>query len=141
MYQHLQSPIIFPLLPFLPWAMVPRILIIRRSNQSSRGAASRAAGTEGADGVGGKGGPIFGLLILQPPFANSRKYFVMLQGVTGSGKQAVMRLAWGLCKHEGGCVARQAIASGSPPSRMLQEPFLPDTAVVHTGFFLNTEPI
>lgn len=33
MYQHLQSSIIFPLLLFLPWAMVPRIVVIWRSNQ------------------------------------------------------------------------------------------------------------
>lgn len=38
MYQHLQSSIIFPLLPFLPWAMMTRIVIIWRSNLSPQAA-------------------------------------------------------------------------------------------------------
>lgn len=98
MYQHLQSPITVPLLPFLPWAMVPRIVIIWRSNQSSSclsGCWNRRC-QEG----GSVGRPRFGLLILQPPFANSSKYFVMLQGVRRSEKQAVIQPAWRLCKHE-----------------------------------------
>lgn len=85
MYQHLQSSIIFPLLPFLPWAMVPRIVIIWRSSQGSR-AAFRAAGTEGAARGGSEGRPRFVLLILQTPSTNSSKYWVMLQGVTRKWK-------------------------------------------------------
>lgn len=91
MYWHLQNSIMFPLLPFLPRAMVPRIVIIWRSNQSSQ-AAFRSARTEGADRGGSKGRPPFSLLILQPPFTNSSKYFAMLQGVTKSEKQAVIQL-------------------------------------------------
>ena len=118
MYQHLQSSIIFLLLPFLPWAMVPRIVIIWRSNQGSQ-AAFRAAGTEGADRGGSEGRPRFGLLILQPPSTNSSKYWVMLQGVTRSEKQAVIRLAWRLYKHER-VMCCQTITSGSPQSRTLK---------------------
>lgn len=55
MYRHLKDFIMFPLLPFLPTATVPRIVIIWRSNQSSQ-AAFQAAGTEGADRVGVKEG-------------------------------------------------------------------------------------
>lgn len=122
MYQHLQSSIIFPLLPFLPWAMVPRIVIIWRSSQGSR-AAFRAAGTEGATRGGSEGRPRFVLLILQPPSTNSSKYWVMLQGVKRSEKQAASRLAWRFANTKGWCVARPTITSGSPQSRTLKSAF------------------
>lgn len=63
MYWHLQNSLIFPLLPFLPQATVPRAVLIWRGNQSSQ-AAFRSAGTEGADRGGSEGRPPFSLLIL-----------------------------------------------------------------------------
>lgn len=81
-YWHLQNSL-FPLLPFLLLAPVP-VVLIWRSSQGSR-AAYWSARTEGADGES-KGRPPFSVLILQPPFTNFSKYFVMLQGITGGEK-------------------------------------------------------
>lgn len=141
MYQHLQSSIIFPLLPFLPWAMVPRIVIIWRSSQGSR-AAFRAAGTEGAARGGSEGRPRFVLLILQPPSTNSSKYWVMLQGVTRSEKQAASRLAWRLCKHKRVMCGRADDYFRESAEQNAKERLLPSAAIVHTEvLFLNTGPI
>lgn len=97
--ENLQSSSILLLLPFLLEAMVPRAVLIWRSDQNSQ-AAFRSARTEGADRGGSEGRPPFSLLILQPPFTNSSKYFVMLQGVTRSERQAVIQLVWRLCKQK-----------------------------------------
>jgi hypothetical protein len=130
---HLQNSIMFFLLPFLPWATVPRIVIIWGRNQSSQ-AAFRAAGTEGAVRGGSKRRPPFSLLILQLPFTNSRKYFAMLQGVTWSEKQAVIQLVWRLqTKKKWWSVARHSIAFARAQTGIPTERFLQASVTLHTG--------
>lgn len=131
-YWHLQNSL-FPLLPFLLPAPVPGVVLIWRSSQGSR-AACRSARTEGADG-GRKGRPPFSVLILQPPFTNFSKYFVMLQGITRREKQAVIQLVWRLCKQKGVIrFAANYYFCQSPQARILTEIFMQDIGILHIGF-------
>lgn len=131
-YWHLQNSL-FPLLPFFLPAPVPGVVLIWRRSQGSR-VACRSARTEGADG-GSKRRPPFSLLLLQPPFTNFSKYFVMLQGVLRSEKQAVIQLVWRFCKQTGviGFAANYYFCQ-SPQAGILTELFMQDVAILHTGF-------
>lgn len=113
---------------------MPRAVLIWRSDQNSQ-AAFRSARTEGADRGGSEGRPPFSLLILQSPFTNSSKYFVMLQGVTRSERQAVIQLVCRLCKQKRViCFAANYYFCQSPQTGIPKKIFLQDIATIHIGF-------